>query len=105
MFDDFDLIVSSFASQYGIRLYSTPLSWVEFISLISGLDSETPLGRIVSIRSETDMDMLKHFSAEQHRIRNEWHKKAAQNVNMDKYNDAMNYFSSMFRGMAEKDGD
>lgn len=33
---------------------------------------ETPLGQIVSIRSEEDKEMLKHFTKEQHRIRNEW---------------------------------
>lgn len=33
---------------------------------------ETPLGQIVSIRSEEDKDMLKHFTKEQHKIRNDW---------------------------------
>nr|DAY85575.1 MAG TPA: Guanine nucleotide exchange factor synembryn [Caudoviricetes sp.] len=33
---------------------------------------ETPLGQIVSIRSEEDKDMLKNFTKEQHKIRNDW---------------------------------
>jgi hypothetical protein len=33
---------------------------------------KTPLGQIVSIRSEEDKDMLKNFTKDQHRIRNEW---------------------------------
>lgn len=48
------------------------MSWGEFITLLSGLNSKTPLGQIVAIRSENDKDILKHFTKEQHRIRNEW---------------------------------
>ncbi|MGM0238520.1 hypothetical protein ID741_001113 [Enterococcus sp. AZ103] len=40
--------------------------------MISGLDGETPLGRVVQIRSEEDPKMLEHFSEGQHKIRNEW---------------------------------
>lgn len=75
MFEDFDLIVSSFRTQYGISLYSydfKKMKWKEFKALLSGIDSETPLGRIVQIRSEEDPNMLEHFSPGQHRIRNDW---------------------------------
>lgn len=37
--------------------------------------AETPLVRIVRIRSEKDGDVLRHFTKEQHRIRNDWIKK------------------------------
>ena len=79
---DFDLIVSSFQTQYGIRLSKElkEMKWDEFKDLLAGLGPESPLGRIVSIRSEEDEDVLKHFSKEHHRIRNEWRKKRAQNV-------------------------
>lgn len=62
-------------TQYGLSLYSSEfkqMKWKEFKALISGLDSETPLGRIIQIRSEDDPKMLEHFSQGQHKIRNEW---------------------------------
>lgn len=71
---DFDLIVSSFQSQYGIRLSRElkGMKWNEFKALLAGISPETPLGRIVSIRAEDDKEILKHFTREQHRIRNDW---------------------------------
>lgn len=59
--------------QYGIRLRNEPdMSWGEFQILLIGIMPKTPLGQIVSIRSEEDKEMLKNFTKEQHRIRNEW---------------------------------
>ncbi|MBS5305745.1 Gp15 family bacteriophage protein [Clostridium sp.] len=73
MFDDFDLIEASFTTQYGIRLRNEiDMSWSEFSTLLAGIMPETPLGQIVSIRSEEDKDMLKNFTKEQHKIRNDW---------------------------------
>lgn len=51
------------------------MSWLEFKSLLSGLSHKTPLGNVVQIRSEDDSELLKHFTKEQHRIRNEWRTK------------------------------
>lgn len=48
------------------------MSWDEFCTLLSGIMPKTPLGQIVSIRSEEDENMLKNFTEEQHKIRNEW---------------------------------
>lgn len=48
------------------------MSWSEFSSLLSGIMPETPLGQMVNIRSEEDKDVLKNFTEEQHRVRNEW---------------------------------
>lgn len=48
------------------------MSWSEFQTLLIGIMPKTPLGQIVSIRSEEDKEMLKNFTEEQHRIRNEW---------------------------------
>ena len=33
---------------------------------------DTPLGRVVGIRSEKDKDIIKNFTPEQRRIRSEW---------------------------------
>lgn len=48
------------------------MSWSEFSTLLAGIMPETPLGQIVSIRSEEDKDMLKNFTKEQHKIHNDW---------------------------------
>ncbi|SHK39762.1 hypothetical protein SAMN02745163_03754 [Clostridium cavendishii DSM 21758] len=48
------------------------MSWSEFCTLLSGIMAKTPLGQIVSIRSEENEDMLKNFTQEQHKIRNDW---------------------------------
>lgn len=77
--DDWALIVASFQSEYGIRLSRDldGMKWQEFSSYINGLGSDTPLGRIVSIRAEDRADVLKDFTPEQRRIRNEYRQKIA----------------------------
>ena len=60
-------------TQYGIRLRVVDdMSWNEFCTLLIGIMPKTPLGQIVSIRAEEDKDILKNFTDDQHRIRNEW---------------------------------
>ncbi len=82
LIDDFDLVVASFQTQYGIRLSKDlkEMKWNEFCMLLSGIQSETPLGRIVAIRAEDDKEVLKHFSKEQRRIRSEWRNRRAKMV-------------------------
>lgn len=73
---DYELVEASFAQQYGIRLrYESGMTWDEFTTLLAGINGDTPLGRIVSIRSENDKERLKHFTPEERRIRNEWRSK------------------------------
>ena len=48
------------------------MRWSEFRSLLVRIGPDTVLGRIVSIRSEEDRDVLKNFTKDQMRIRNEW---------------------------------
>ena len=74
------MIVSSFRAQYGIRLRGelADMPWEEFQDLLSGLGNDTPLGRMVAIRSEKDPEVLKQFSPEQHRIRNDWQRRLAK---------------------------
>lgn len=54
------------------------MKWDEFRTLLIGIAPETPLGRIVSIRAETDKNILKQFNKEQRRIRNEWMRRSAK---------------------------
>jgi len=60
------------------------MSWNEFCTLLAGIMPQTPLGQVVSIRAENDKDMLKHFTKEQHKIRNKWRSRRANFVVLDK---------------------
>jgi len=85
LYEDWGLIEASFTSQYGIRLrQEDDMSWSEFCTLLAGIMPETPLGQVVSIRSENDKDALKNFTKEQHRIRNEWRRRRTKAVALNK---------------------
>ena len=86
--DDYDLIEASFLSQYGIRLKTAELDFDEFLNLTSCLMPDTPLGRIVAIRSETDTEIISNFTDAQREIRNSW-------VNRDMANNEQKYVESM----------
>lgn len=84
LYEDWDLIDASFAAQYGIRLRAEmEMSWGEFSVLLAGLMPETPLGQVISTRSETDKEMLKHFTKDQHRIRRAWQSRRAGELAAD----------------------
>lgn len=83
LFEDWELIEASFLTQYGIRLRLVDdMSWNEFCTLLSGIMTKTPLGQIVSIRAEEDKDILKNFTEEQHKIRNEWRNRNNTTIEM-----------------------
>lgn len=85
LYEDWGLIEASFTSQYGIRLrQEDDMSWSEFCTLLAGIMPETPLGQVVSIRSENDKEVLKNFTKEQHRIRNEWRRRRTKAVALNK---------------------
>ena len=102
LFDDWDLIESSFTQQYGIRLRKEicDMQWGEFCSYLAGLNGETPLGNIVRIRSEKNPKMLKEFSKEEKEIRSKWLRKNAKEVSHESYEQAMESFKNMFKAMA-----
>lgn len=56
------------------------MTWQEFCSLLAGLSPDSPLGRIVQIRSENDKKVLKHFTKNQHKIRNDWRSRKMRKV-------------------------
>lgn len=67
------LIEQSIAKQYHILPSIQPeLSYSDWAKLVSGLMDDTPLGRIVGIRSETKKEIIKNFTPEQNEIRQEW---------------------------------
>lgn len=104
LFGDWDLIISSFLSQYGLRIRTKEfesVTWDEFKSLLAGLAPETALGRMVAIRSETDKDVIKHFTKEQKRIYNEWQNRKVERARQEPqtYEQQMNYLESMMAAM------
>lgn len=82
------MIEASFLSQYGIRLKTTELQFDEFLNLTSCLMSDTPLGQIVAIRSETDADIISKFTDNQRKIYNDWVRRKTLN-NKEKYTESM----------------
>lgn len=99
LIEDYDLIVASFSSQYGIRMYSREfqeMKWMEFKALLAGLGPDTPLGRIVSIRAENDKEVLKNFTPEQKRIRNEWHQRKAKMVTQSELDEFLESMQKAF---------
>ena len=103
MFSDWDLIVSSLAEQYGIRVYSKDfqeMKWREFRPLLIGIGPETALGRIVSIRAEDDEEVLKNFTPEMKRIRNEWRNRMAKERSEEETMEFLESMKQMFIQMA-----
>lgn len=102
MIEDFDLIIASFQSQYGIRLSRDMegMKWDEFRAFLEGIAPETPLGRIVSIRSETNEDILKYFTSDQNRIRSEWLHRTAQDRKPEDTEKFLNTIKDVFIKMA-----
>jgi len=102
LFEDWDLIESSFAQQYGIRLRKkiSDMEWGEFTSLLAGLNGETALGNIVRIRSEKDPEALKRFTQEERKIRSKWLNKTASQITEQDYKQAMENIKNMFKNMA-----
>lgn len=74
------MIVSSFQTQYGLRVarVAGTMPWGEFRDLLAGLSADTPLGRLIAIRAETDPEVLKHFTPQQRAIRAEWRTRSAR---------------------------
>ena len=96
------MIVSSFAQQYGIRLYHEyeTISCEEFRQLLTGLNSDTPLGYTVQIRSEKNPKKIREMTKHEKDIRKNWQEfRAKQNKNTKIYlrtEDISKVFSKMF---------
>lgn len=108
LIEDFELIISSFQSQYGIRLsreLPAGMKWGEFKDFLVGLGPDTALGRIVAIRAEEDEEILKNFTKEQHCVRNEWRKKKANTLSRQEMDLSMDALKKAFMRMAGLGGD
>lgn len=79
------------------------MSWDEFTTLLSGLNSDTPLGNVIAIRKENDSEILKRFTPEQRQMRNEWRIKQANSMSDDYFNEQMTGLNNLFRKMSGKE--
>ena len=71
--------------------------------MVSGLMDDTPLGRIVMIRSETDKERIKNFSPEQRRIQSDWKRfrsQRLQHFDSNDYDKQMLALEIMFASLA-----
>ena len=79
------------------------MSWGEFMTLLSGINSDSALGQIVSIRSETDAEKIKQFTPHQRKIRNDWRRNhrpvISKTEDLDK---VMDGFKNMFISMGKE---
>ena len=88
------LIEQSIAKQYGVLPSAQlELPYWEWARLVSGLMDDTPLGRVVAVRSESDPERIKQFSPWQRQIRTDWQNhlagKAKQTFDADQWRSDM----------------
>jgi len=75
------------------------VTWDEFRSLLAGISPETALGRVVAIRSETDKDVIKHFTKDQRRIYDEWRTRQTEEMPQQTFEKEMANLEQMFAAM------
>lgn len=73
------------------------MSWAEFSTLLAGIMPKTPLGQVISIRSEEDENMLKNFTKEHHEIRNAWRNKQIAKMSEEEKKEKVNEVMEMFK--------
>lgn len=61
---DADAIYSSFAQAYGIRLAGMSMHWYEFRALFANLPEESPVGKLIRIRTMKENDVPKEKRTE-----------------------------------------
>ena len=67
------MIEQSLAKQYGVLPAAQgELPYWEWARLVEGLMDDTPLGRVVAVRTEKNRERIKAFSPWQRKIRAEW---------------------------------
>ena len=67
--------------------------------MIAGLSPETALGRVVTIRSETDKDIIKHYTKDQRRIYDDWRKREVKEMDEETFGKEMADLEKMFAAM------
>lgn len=77
------------------------MSFSEFKSLLGGLMNKTPLGQIISIRSETDPDILSSFNDAQRKVRSEWRNKTIESLTEEEQRQSLEGLQKAMKEMFE----
>ena len=104
---DYDkvLIEQSIAKQYGILpSQQGNLSYSEWSKLVSGLMDDTPLGRVVAVRTETDQKVISQYSPWQRQIRADWNAFKAQRMSQQSTEDMEQQMKQLERMLASAFG-
>lgn len=72
------------------------MPWDEFCDLLAGLDDTTPLGKMVSIRLETDEEIINAFTPDQKRIHDDWQKKQVMQTDISVRDSLVKEFQAEF---------
>lgn len=56
--------------------------------MVSGLMDDTPLGRVVAVRSENNKDIISNYTKEQRAVRDEWSRFLASRVTTKEFSEA-----------------
>lgn len=68
--------------------------------MLSSIGEDTPLGKMVSIRSEDDREHLKYFTQKQREIRAKWRLEHTPQYEEKEYAQAMSNFEKMLISLA-----
>ena len=69
--------------------------------MLEGLSGETPLGRIIAIRAETDPEVIKDMTKSERKIRNEYRRKMALNKSDKETQSALDSIKDAFIKMSK----
>lgn len=69
--------------------------------MLEGLSGETPLGRIIAIRAETDPEVIKEMTKSERKIRNEYRRKMALNKSDKETQSALDSIKDAFIKMSK----
>lgn len=76
------------------------MKWREFAQFMNGMDSKSPIGRIIAIRAEEDPEVLKNFNKDQRRIRNKWRSRRAKQMPQSEVDAFLESMKQAFISMA-----
>lgn len=97
---DKELISQSIAKQYHILPSEQEnLHYSDWYRLVGGLMEDTPLGRIVLIRKETNKDIIKEYGSYEKKVRADWNSFRASKVTQQQREDTAAYFEKLFTSM------
>ena len=94
------LIEQSIAKQYGVLPSDQEnLRYADWAKMVGGLMDDTPLGRVVAIRAETDPEMIRKMTSDQRGIRSEWAAFRARSATKEVKQEQIKQLQAMIAGM------